>query len=58
MIIYRCDSLDADNADDADSFSLVTDYPLLKIIDQRHQRHLRLKSGCVYHYIRIKLNQF
>ena len=55
MIIYRCDSLDAD---DADSFSLVTDYPLLKIINQRHQRHLRLKSGCVFHYIRIKLNQF
>ena len=56
MIIYRCDSLDADNADDADSFSLVTDYPLLKIIDQRH---LRLKSGCIpLHYIWIKLNQF
>ena len=44
MIIYRCDSLDADDADDADSLSLLTDYPLSKIIDQRHQRHLRLKN--------------
>ena len=25
-------------------FSLLTDYPLSKIIDQRHQRHLRLKN--------------
>ena len=44
MIIYRCDSLDADDSDDADSFSLLIDYPLSKIIDQRHLRHLRLKN--------------
>ena len=44
MIIYRCDTLDAVDADDADSFSLLTDYPLSNIIDQRHPRHLRLKN--------------
>ena len=36
--------LGADDADDADSFSLLTDYPLSKIIAQRHQRNLRLKN--------------
>ena len=39
MIIYRGDSLDAD---DADSFPLLTDYPLSEIINQCHQCHLRL----------------
>ena len=60
MIIYRCDSLDADDADDADSFSLLTDYPLSKIIDQRHQRHLRLKTSSaskeLNSYLSYKLN--
>ena len=42
----RKNFLDADEADDADLFSLLTDYQLSKIIiAQQHQRHLRLKKS-------------
>ena len=41
----RKNFLGADDADDADLFSLSTDYQLSKIIiAQQHQRHLRLKN--------------